>query len=350
MYYPVLQIREDEIGALASLTSNIKESVVPIMELVGVDAKHEEFLKSFQKQWKSNYYFDVRPYYSDARRSDEHKKILLKTMLPKNIDDPCDVIPVIYLDEGEDFTYNVGALAESRKQRVCLRLTAQDLASKDDLSSRVKRFINDLKRPTKMVDLIYDYSHYVRSHDLNQMAKNFVANRNAIWAIGEFSKEILHGSCMPADMTDISIGTHVVNRFEYELWKLCQSTSTGKSLHFSDRTVMYPKMPLVYEKGQFVNMTASVKYTTNDSIRIYRGGVLFKGKHGGHQQYTAHAKSIVSDNTVFSGSDYCEGDEKIFTYSQEVVGKKGKVGTGSPNSWRRASMNHHMTLVALQLE
>jgi hypothetical protein len=65
-------------------------------------------------------------------------------------------------------------------------------------------------------------------------------------------------------------------------------------------------------------------------------------KGPGRAQWPANAM-LLCESTEFYGADFSAGDSYIFKVSN------GGEGHGSPETWIRAGINHHMTLVSRQI-
>lgn len=345
MYVPVLQCREDECRALKDLGSSTRNLVVPLLEMTGLTEKHVGYFKTFQKNWTGKFYFDPRPYYTEAERTAEHNVVMLKCI--GSLSDRTSLIPVLYLDESPTSLAAIGTLCNSLNLDVCLRLTAYDLATKENLRQAVSDFLQRTGVSVQRVHLLFDYGRHVRQAETKTLVNNFVKHSTTLRKFGKWSTVILHASCMPADLSDIRPGRYDMPRVDLALWTAVRDSAISKEIVYSDRTIMYPQIPLDESEKAFLMMTASVKYTTKDSVIIYRGRKILGKKAGGFEQYIDHAKAIVADPTFF-GRDFSKGDEMIDDIAASIP-KKGKLPTGNTRQWRRAAMSHHMTLTADQV-
>ncbi|HCN05444.1 MAG TPA: hypothetical protein DIS79_07470 [Bacteroidetes bacterium] len=345
MYVPVLQCREDECRALKDLSTTNREHIVPLLEMTGLSDKHTGYLKKFLNSWSAKFYFDPRPYYTEVARTADHDVMMLKCI--GSLTDKSLIIPVLYLDENAMSLAAIGTLCNSLNLDVCLRLTAYDLATHDSLKQAVSEFLSRTGIPAQRVHLLFDYGRHVRQAETRTLVNNFEKHNVTLRKLGKWPVVVLHASCMPADLRDIQPGKYEMPRVDLALWLAVRDASILKEVVFSDRTVMYPQIPLDETSKAFLMMTASAKYTTKDSVVIYRGRKILGRKGSGFEQYIEHAKAIVAD-ARFSGRAFSKGDEMIADIAASIL-KKGKLPTGNTREWRRAAMSHHMTLTADQV-
>jgi hypothetical protein len=76
-----------------------------------------------------------------------------------------------------------------------------------------------------------------------------------------------------------------------------------------------------------------------------RGQALRK-RGGGprHEQYPANAELLCA-RKEFAGGHYSAGDEYIWS-----VGSHSQLSPGTPETWLRAGINHHMVLTVRQIQ
>lgn len=75
-----------------------------------------------------------------------------------------------------------------------------------------------------------------------------------------------------------------------------------------------------------------------------RGQALIGEKSKGHAQYPANAQ-LLSQQDEFFGADFSYGDAYIASKGKDINTKE----TGTPRTWLRAGINHHLSCVIYQL-
>jgi hypothetical protein len=90
------------------------------------------------------------------------------------------------------------------------------------------------------------------------------------------------------------------------------------------------------------NISASIRYTTDENWVIMRGEGLRNKDGPGHDQYPANAE-LLCGRDEYCGEDFSYGD----AYIRERYENPQK--TGNPETWLRAGINHHVTFVVRQI-
>ena len=91
-----------------------------------------------------------------------------------------------------------------------------------------------------------------------------------------------------------------------------------------------------------MNVSASIRYTTDDHWLVMRGEGLLNEDGDGHAQYPANAQ-LLMQRPEFRGSDFSFGDNYIYERP------KNRDKPGTPRSWVTAGVNHHLTFVVRQI-
>jgi hypothetical protein len=77
-----------------------------------------------------------------------------------------------------------------------------------------------------------------------------------------------------------------------------------------------------------------------------------KGKKQDYRLYLANAAILAGDQKKFYGKDFSIGDAYIATKAKHFptyMKNPAVKGTGSTETWLRAGINHHLSLVAHQI-
>jgi len=76
-----------------------------------------------------------------------------------------------------------------------------------------------------------------------------------------------------------------------------------------------------------------------------------KGKKHRYELYLASAAELVKDKR-FYGEKFCDGDKYIAERAKHFyayIKNPAIKGTGTPETWLKAGINHHLSLVAHQV-
>ena len=93
--------------------------------------------------------------------------------------------------------------------------------------------------------------------------------------------------------------------------------------------------------GPNKNMNAKIRYTVGDKILYFRGhGLLHPVKDYSQYYHLAH---LVRSDSRYRGRSYSFGDNYIDDCANHLISQ------GSPATWVKADMNHHVTYVTHQV-
>ena len=153
---------------------------------------------------------------------------------------------------------------------------------------------------------------------------------------------ILGGSFPPDLMGFKKPGQYEVQREEWKRWAAEVTNSAGlpRRPSFGDYTIQHP---IYHEPVDGANPSASIHYTSDTYWVIMRGEGLRTPGSAGHAQYPANAE-LLYGRKEFCGPRFSAGDEYIWS-----VGSHQKPGPGTPETWLRAGINHHLTFAARQI-
>ncbi len=348
-YVPILKWKRAEQGALKELTDEDKNNMTPLIQFVMPKQKPKEqfddVVLNFEKQMEkipgkilevwgtSPIFIGVSLLYTN-----ELKVKSLESIVRNGYKIGAHFIPVIHLSDEETVKKTAYSLAKKYKSGLCIRLICPDFEDLDELNKKLQNLLKSQNLSAKQVDLLVDIketkeddSKYQRFIDLSQKITDLPKWRSFTFAGGSF----------PEDLTDCKLDDeNLIPRLDWINWvSRSGENSLKRKPAFADYTIQHP---IYKEASQFFAPTASIKYTLDDKW------LIMKGRKQKHEMYLAHAK-ILSGDDRFYGDDFSYGDKYIAEKAQhyDVYIKNPKVkGTGSTETWLRAGINHHLTLVA----
>lgn len=129
---------------------------------------------------------------------------------------------------------------------------------------------------------------------------------------------------------------------EWKQWaaEITNSADLPRRPSFGDYTIQHP---IYREPVEGANPSASIRYTSETYWVIMRGAGLRNSGGTGHMQYPANAE-LLFGRKEFCGPQFSGGDEYIWK-----VGSHQGDGPGTPETWLRAGINHHLTFAARQI-
>jgi hypothetical protein len=222
---------------------------------------------------------------------------------------------------------------------VAVRLLARDFDDPSRLADELSVLLDrQLAVKPSEVDLVID----LKRLEPDRTEVQIVAVRSALQAlphIEEWRSLALAHSSFPERLARIGRDTTArLPRAEWTLWcALWEQRSTLPRLpSFADYAAESPS----FFPGGYVDQAAAIRYTTDTAWLILRGHAL--SAPDGHEQFRQLARQLVAD-PAYRGPTFSAGDRDVDHCAQ------GFGGPGSPTTWRRIAVNHHLTLVVHEL-
>lgn len=351
-YVPILKWKRAEQGALLLLTPEIKKSITPVVQLVMPKPKADESLDDLVERYleeskkvpsKLLEAWGVSPIFIDVSLlfTSQLKAQILEMVIKSGSKLGCTMIPVIHLDDAAEIKKVAYLLGRENQRGLCLRLTCSDFTGKSGIGSAIDAFLQSSKLNMSDIDLLVDVKEtdgsdgkYERYLGLSQEIPRLAKWRTFTFAAGAF----------PEDLTKCKLDEeNLLPRIEWLSW--IQGRKNPRLLRrptFADYTIQHP---IFRDDVQFFHPTSSIKYTLENEW------LVMKGKKQKFELYLASAAELVKDKR-YCGEKFCEGDlyilEKAKHFSTYIKNPSIK-GTGSTETWLRAGINHHLTLVATQI-
>ncbi len=354
-YVPVLRWKAAEKEALEKLSTEQKAFLTPVVEIIMPQLpspkkgerektteemlmKSIEILKSklpripeeIQKYWGKTPIFVDLSLVDISLRIEGLKQIL---SVGKSLD--LYLIPVINLNSSPDIQRAYVTLAKENAKGFCLRLFRSNL-HKQSLPTDINNLVISHGLNSQNIDLLVDFQitnglNY-KLTDLNQQIPNILKWRTFTVVSGAF----------PKDLTNFTVDLHYIDRLDWNCW-VNQIKTNGllRKPSFGDYTIQHP----IYSKPiPGMNPSASIRYALKDKWVIMRGEGLRGEKSKGFAQYPANAQ-LLSKHKEFFGASFSYGDAYIEEKGKDIKTKE----TGTPRTWLRAGINHHLVCVISQI-
>jgi hypothetical protein len=345
VYVPVLRWKMGEWMALRTLDDATRERLLPLVEIPpsrlqslqgnGTDAITrcaEQVAKQLERSW------GVTPFLLDMILLDQlDRGSGLAARVLAAVLDECErrsllVVPVAGLSRGRGYLEVIQEWAR-RHGRVCLRIIPAEMEA-DAASGSVSDFPDLMGSGRESSVLVVDFGLVDEGRGEYDAAWEHAGGSRA-WGATVFC-----GGSFPADLTGYDVGIRTTPRREWIAWRdAFLSDSRGEAPLFGDYTIQHARFK---EPPRRSNPSASIRYALEDSWLIMRGEGLYTSDLG-NAQYAGHAIILV-DREEYYGPGFSSGDRYIMDVAE------GRVNPGSPMSWIRAGVNHHLTLVAKQLQ
>ena len=359
-YIPILRWKAAEKEALEKLDDTKKKFITPLLELIMPQPKTftiknsegkerlktseellGESLEGFKKKLPKipdeiKKYWGSTPCFIDSSLTDitirADSLVQIFTIGEKlNI----SLIPVISLNSDLAVQTAVISLGIKYGCGLCLRLFRSDLFNPSIFGEKINGFLSFHKLSEKNIDLLIDFQitdeHCLKIADI--VIPNIDKWRTFIAASGAF----------PQDLTQFSVpDLYIIPRNDWNYWlSQVNSGKLKRNPSFADYSIQHP---IYKEPVPGSNPSASIRYTLKEQWMIMRGQGLRGEKSKGFSQYPANAR-LLSERVEFFGADFSYGDAYIADKAKDLNSKE----TGTPRTWLRAGINHHLVCTADQI-
>lgn len=352
IYVPVLKGKEGEFAALEVLRGDIKQKLMPFIEIPDVpyDYANERPSKSLDEHiagiperlrrcWLDAPLYLHLPWTgSDERTSDG--RIALEFMLAECVTLNVKPVPVVWRSSSADHLGVAGRYAATTGSGICMRLLVEDFGEDSDIETEIERMVRSLGNiQTTEIDLVIDLG------DLGTQANRDVLVARSVFSMiperDQWKRIILAAASFPEDLSEVSAATTTtLPRREWDLWKTLQRRPNllpRRNLIFGDYAISHP-IPKELDP-RIMQMSASIRYTTPDNWLVVKGRNV---RQYGFDQYFELCKVLVQ-RPEYCGREFSWGDRYIDDCAN------GMTGPGNATTWRKVGTNHHLTLVTQEL-
>jgi hypothetical protein len=248
-------------------------------------------------------------------------------------------IPVTGPDRDIAYQQAVRAAMEQYNIEPCIRVEREDFLS-PNRATLIGNVLTTLGTTAGRAHIVLD----VFAVDQAQMPL-LMAILPAIIAslpnLNEWSSFTLLGGAFPVNLSDVSPGIGTFQRNDWALWHGLSATPPARVPAFGDYGISHPA-PQEEIDPRVMHISASIRYTAEDTWLIFRGRDVRHPAFGGFTQFRQLSAAVVA-HPSFSGAPFSWGDGYINSCAA------GTATTGNHTTWRRVGTNHHLTYVVNQL-
>lgn len=332
-YVPILKCKKGEQNALENLTDNIKNNIVPLIEIPYTETtskkKTDEWITSFWEKRKFYFYFFPEWY--------EHNIDTFSNFVDNNISLMCNNtygIPVL------DLSYVTGIEDWSKisQNGIAIRLRNNEFGQIEEI---LNPLFNTGSLNRQKTDLIMDLQ-YVSLDDLFAKKAMLKAALSDLDNATDFQSIIISSASFPKQLPNMeNEKIYRFNRVETEIHVLSKKLSErfGFNYIYSD----YGPSDIedtVFVPGMSPNF--KIKYTTKNEYIYIKGYPLKKG--GLDIGNVSKLSKILVNSKDFMGDSYSWGDNKIHQLATGQLTSPGNLTT-----WVGYIMNHHITFISQYL-
>ena len=246
----------------------------------------------------------------------------------------CSAIPVTEVDRDDAYQQEVRNVLAKDKSGVCLRIRIEQ-AAKHSLKEQFDSLLSKLDISPASCDLIIDLGapNFVPPEGFSKAIQSIV---RAFPYLSNWRTFTVLGTSFPETMASIEKGGKLVQRYEWQLYKILVSNLQKDRLRlptFGDYAISHPKVLIV--DMRIVKPSATIRYTTNDAWYIVKGENV---RDYAYRQYRRLSEQVESSRH-YCGPTFSWGDQ----YIQECADGTGS--TGNLPMWRQVGTNHHIEKV-----
>lgn len=337
-YVPILKCKAGEFMALAKLSPDVRDELIPIFDIVPPGGKkfvdHIEDSLKYLRRWDKTKLFYIDGYmvqdiiYSPRIHAMEY---LFRVLSREGF----KVLPVINSVTNREYNSAVKQIITNNNSGLCLRIFRNPI---EKMNNDIDQFLNFLELTPSSIDLVIDMRelYSLNTEAINRQTINILQN---ISYLNNWRSLVLTGGSFPIDLVELKADQiHPLERVEWMNWKqLITNNEIDRIPAYSDYGISHP---LISETGIGIpNASASIRYTCENEFSVYRGrGTRQKG----FKQFNVLSETLINSNEYY-GAGHCEGDKYINTNGTI------KLKPGSLTTWRWVGTCHHLTVVSNQL-
>lgn len=350
-YMPLLRWKRGEQVALAALNDSTKANMTPLIMLANEQYKHRKGTTKTEAKTAAKAFCDeVKSVWGDSEL-----KLYAGDLVAPGEDDPnplvaigeqaleagLSLVPVVRLDDADDYKIAAVDIANAGSGAIALRLTLGEMSDAHEWVDTVT---------PENTDLIIDFGGEI---GVATKLGGVLADAFARLHSGPSWRSVtIAGSSIPDDFTGVAAGSHRIPRQELAVWSALRKRSLPYTLFFGDYATISPN---ARAPGVRWGYPINVKYTLKDDFFICRGirTLGLPPKKDGTPakkvptmdmgpQLIGHAKRIV-DLPDRDALPNCWGDAQIDKIASGDLGPSGLA------EWVQYSVNRHIELTVSQM-
>lgn len=338
IFRPILRWKRGEQSALSQLSDSQKNSVIPLITIPGhsydppldesVDSNFDNRIIKDAERLTSAWdgytvSVDLNAIDPDARCENNEHPV---TLFFQTLSTETDAHPVLTPDSDDEF---IDAVADLQIDPV-FRLTPDDLAS-PEIGNIITSQLRACQTSADRCDVIIDLGY------VSTIGRSVLTARGALSSLpffNDWQSITLASGSFPANLSQFSVGDHLVERIEVAIWTAVTQSLT-RSIEYGDYATIHPIPVEESLDPRTMNPSASVRYTHDDDWLLLRGeGTRNRGGRG-FSQFQDHAVALVQ-RPEYRGPDFSYGDFKISQIAQGID------GNGNLETWVTIGINHHI--------
>lgn len=348
LYVPVIKGKINDIVAVGQVSRQVRENMKPLIEAmpiaskkIGIDEHVHKFCQYIRKNVPLGEIFvDFYGLMPDACIPDGTNATIFGYQLLKGLGR--SVTPVYGLERNDELWEDLRGVVEKFRKGFAFRLRQDDLGEDviEETWSSILERSSQLNLSENEIDLILDLSS-LAEQDIVDLKETIVTFLFGNPRVRHYRSIVVSSSSALRTVGEIEKNSSAeVTRSELYLWcDLWNDLPDEVRPIYSDYGIVHPDFS---DMGPNKFMNAKIRYTVGDKILYFRGhGLLYPTKD--YEQYRTLARRVRADPR-YRSEELSIGNH----YLSDCANGHGTPGT--PGTWIKADMNHHMTYVVMQID
>ncbi len=345
-YVPCLRWKQGEYQALLRLSSEAKNSLIPLIEIpeVGFDFEThtesrsiDEHLSKFAKRVREKW--GKRPCLVDTHLVESsiymaNGQHLIAFVFDDLRSKGIAAIPVIHLDQDNTYQSAIKEVVSKDKRGLCIRIDIEQ-STKSNFEICVAKLIEYYSVEIDKYDFVLDLKA-PNFEPIDGFCKLLEKIIEKLPHLNDWRSFILIGTSFPSSMTEVRQGLSVIKRNEWILYKSLIKSMKSSRIRipsFGDYGINHPNVMQI--DMRLAKPSASIRYTIEDGWLIAKGPNV---RDHGFAQYQQLCQKVVQSEH-YEGPKFSNGDQYIFNC------EKNAASTGNLTTWRQIGTNHHLEKV-----
>lgn len=347
LYVPMVKGKVNDLAGAGAVHNATRRLIKPFVEALPINPKRpsvEKHIFRLCEHIRKNIplglaFVDFHGVPQDAVIEDGTNAVLHGYALLKAYHRP--VTPAYGFERNDAIWAELGGISREFDQGFCFRLSPDDLFSyaSDDVWAQIIERTAEMGLKQHEIDIMLDLRS-LAERDLTTLGEQIIDFLFANPRVSGYRSIVLAGSSALKDVSSIEKehSSEIIRR-ELHLWaNLWRDMPDSVRLTFADYGVVHPEFS---DQGPNKYMNAKIRYTAGDKIIYHRGhGLLHPVRD--YDQYHKLAKQVIDDSR-YQGRPASVGDRYVHDCAMRLI------KAGSPATWVKADMNHHICYTAGQI-
>lgn len=352
-YLCILNGKEGEFKSLEDLPNDVKENFTPLIEIPPItwDFERDELSRSLDNHlsglperinsaWgEDHFYIDLNQLeFGYDLNNGDHALVWLFNEF-RNIG--LNAIPVTHLDYDQAYQNEVREIYNTDGRGFLIRVNTNQLSDRQ-FTANLSTLLNNFEISYDEIDLLIDLGDVLNDNVLEKvfLIENYMTS--VIPSVSDWRSISIAGSSFPRSMSEIqSRSTEYIERNEWTIYThLISNGNIDRIPTYSDYSIAHPEIEQV--DPRIMNMSASIRYTTENEFLILKGRGVRSPGSGGFSQFHALSERLIQ-MPEYSGPAFSWGDN----YINECANRRE--GPGNATTWRRVGNTHHISIIVNQI-